>query len=238
MLSVLSSCRFVFMESPDPSLVLLCEIGSTEVVFDLNNARGLYLLSMVILSASEEQNIIQLTSRLQLVSTKATRAVPAEELIENNFKKILSQGLWSPPEWHCFPMRIVVKDSNQHDFEGLAWLFLDLFLFAQQCWPNTALLTFAVVRRRALWQYNVCFNPTNIDWLIFCWKKNIQHFRQHFGACYSRFQQCPAFWAPVCCCATVAREPSSHKANSGGLIRKLIVQWNTRDTETMQTKKF
>ena len=86
------------MESPDPSLVPLCEIGSTEVVFDLNNARGLYLLSMVILSASEEQNIIQLTSRLQLVSTKATRAVPAEELIENNFKKILSQGLWSPPD--------------------------------------------------------------------------------------------------------------------------------------------
>ena len=79
MLSVLSSCRFVFMESPDPSLVPLCEIGSTEVVFDLNNARGLYLLSMVILSASEEQNIIQLTSRLQFVSTKATRAVPAEE---------------------------------------------------------------------------------------------------------------------------------------------------------------
>ena len=79
MLSVLSSCRFVFMESPDPSLVPLCEIGSTEVVFDLNNARGLYLLSMVILSASEEQNIIQLTSRLQFVSTKASCSEQFEE---------------------------------------------------------------------------------------------------------------------------------------------------------------
>ena len=67
------------MESPDPSLVLLCEIGSTEVVFDLNNARGLYLLSMVILSASEEQNIIQLTSRLQFVSTKASCSEQFEE---------------------------------------------------------------------------------------------------------------------------------------------------------------
>ena len=67
------------MESPDPSLVPLCEIGSTEVVFDLNNARGLYLLSMVILSASEEQNIIQLTSRLQFVSTKASCSEQFEE---------------------------------------------------------------------------------------------------------------------------------------------------------------
>ena len=228
MLSVLSSCRFVFMESPDPSLVLLCEIGSTEVVFDLNNARGLYLLSMVILSASEEQNIIQLTSRLQFVSTKASCSEHFEEdiiaglLVSTNVlsNAYCCEGFW--PTW-LRRLGLIVSWSVSICPTVLAQhSFVDICSGAQE----SAMAIQCVLQSDQYWL---------IDFLL---EKNIQHFRQHFGACYSRFQQCPAFWAPVCCCATVAREPSSHKANSGGLIRKLIVQWNTRDTETMQTKKL
>ena len=144
---------------------------------------------------------------------------------------------WQPPWWCCpSPSESNCPPPSNHHPTSLQQPLPTLLSPLASVGPRGI----EILKERFFWDtlYNVCFNPTNIDWLIFCWKKNIQHFRQHFGACYSRFQQCPAFWAPVCCCATVAREPSSHKANSGGLIRKLIVQWNTRDTETMQTKKL